>query len=39
MAGVVPWHIRLRGDALLVVRDSSGNESVVASCLVPPAPR
>jgi hypothetical protein len=39
MAGVVPWHIRLRGDALLVVRDSSGNESVAAACLVPPAPR
>jgi HYR domain len=37
--GAIDWHIKLKGDALLVATDSSGNESDAISCLVPPPPK
>ncbi|MEW6156667.1 MAG: HYR domain-containing protein [Verrucomicrobiota bacterium] len=39
MAGAVVAHIQLKGDALLIVKDSSGNQSESASCLVAPKPK
>jgi hypothetical protein len=38
-AGDIDWHIRLKGHALLVATDFSGNESDLISCLVPPPPK
>ncbi len=38
MAGVITQHITLKGDALLVVTDTSGNVTTV-SCKVPPPPK
>ena len=38
-AGVIDWHIKLKGDALLVAVDDSDNESDEVSCLVPPPPK
>jgi von Willebrand factor type A domain/HYR domain len=37
--GAIDWHIKLKGDALLVATDFSGNESDPISCLVPPPPK
>jgi von Willebrand factor type A domain/HYR domain len=37
--GAIDWHITLKGDALLVATDFSGNESDPISCLVPPPPK
>jgi hypothetical protein len=37
--GVIDWHITLKGDALLVAVDDSGNESAPLSCRVPPPPK
>ncbi len=39
MAGVIVAHIQLKGDAQVYAIDSSGNVSVTASCMVPPAPK
>ena len=37
--GAIDWKVRLKGDALLVAVDDSGNESDPISCLVPPPPK
>ena len=37
--GVIDWRIRLKGDALVVAVDDSGNESDPIACLVPPPPK
>jgi hypothetical protein len=37
--GAIDWHITLKGDALLVATDFSGNKSDPISCLVPPPPK
>jgi hypothetical protein len=39
MDGVIVAHIQLKGDAQVVVMDSSGNVSGECSCLVPPKPK
>ena len=38
MAGDVPWHIMLNGDAVLMAIDANGN-AAECSCLVPPPPK
>jgi hypothetical protein len=38
-AGVIDWKIKLKGDALLVAVDASGNVAAPVSCLVPPPPK
>ena len=38
-AGVIDWKIKLKGDALLVAIDASGNAAAPVSCLVPPPPK
>jgi hypothetical protein len=38
-AGVIDWHIKLKGDAIVVAVDDSDNESDPVSCLVPPPPK
>ena len=38
-AGVIDWKIKLKGDALLVAVDSSGNVADPVSCRVPPPPK
>ncbi len=38
-AGVIDWMIKLKGDAILVAVDGSGNESDPVRCLVPPPPK
>ena len=37
--GVIDWHIKVQGDALLTATDASGNTSAPVSCLVPPPPK
>jgi uncharacterized protein YegL len=37
--GDIDWKIKLKGDALLVAVDASGNESDPITCLVPPPPK
>ena len=37
--GDIDWRITLKGDALVYGVDSSGNQSVPVSCLVPPPPK
>jgi hypothetical protein len=37
--GDIDWKIKLKGDALLVAVDDSGNESDPITCLVPPPPK
>ena len=36
--GVIDWHIKLKGDAIVVATDGSGNSASV-TCLVPPPPK
>ena len=38
-AGVIDWHIKLNGDAVVVAVDGSGNVSDPVNCLVPPPPK
>jgi uncharacterized protein YegL len=38
-AGVIDWHITLKGDASVTATDASGNTSAPISCLVPPGPK
>lgn len=38
-AGDIDWKIKLKGDALLIAVDDSGNESNPVVCLVPPPPK
>lgn len=38
-AGVIDWHITLKGDALVTATDASGNTSAPVSCKVPPPPK
>ena len=38
-AGVIDWHITLKGDALLFATDASGNVAGPISCKVPPPPK
>jgi hypothetical protein len=38
-AGVIDWKIKLKGDALLVAVDASGNVAAPVTCRVPPPPK
>lgn len=38
-AGVIDWHITLKGDALMFATDASGNVAGPISCKVPPPPK
>lgn len=37
--GVIDWHIKLKGDALMFATDASGNVAGPISCNVPPPPK